>query len=166
MEGRTENPGEKEDDIVEDISNDLCPLTSVIGTDGAVWKAGVPVPDALDITREWLAGLDQSEDGIEVDPQVLDGLEEKALAMRRELKGEICLFSVVVVPIFSFLVCVQFPLLGCKDLFLLARDLGIEEEIKDREFRINDQFTNLRKHGYRIHSVFIHRGKHKVSRTI
>lgn len=70
-----------------------------------MWKAGVPIPDALDITREWLAGLDQNEDGIEVDPQVLDGLEEKALAMRRELKGEICLVSVVVVPFFPFSVC-------------------------------------------------------------
>lgn len=47
------------------------------------------MPDALDITREWLAGLDQGEDGIEVDPRVLDGLEERASTMRGELKGEI-----------------------------------------------------------------------------
>lgn len=109
MEGGTENPGEKKDGVIEDISNNPCSLIPVIGINRAVWKAGVPVPDALDITREWLAGLDQSEDGIAVDPQVLDGLEQKALAMRRELKGEICLFPVVVVPFFSFLVCVRFP---------------------------------------------------------
>lgn len=53
------------------------------------------MPDALDITREWLSGLDQSEDGIEVDPQVLVGLEEKASAMRGELKGETCEYSLV-----------------------------------------------------------------------
>lgn len=80
--------------------------------------------------------------------------------MRRELKGEIRLFPIAVVT-YSLLFnsCSIFTNNFCKGLCLLARDLGIEEEIKDRESRINDQFTNLRRHGYRIHSVFIHRGK-------
>lgn len=34
----------------------------------------------------------------------------------------------------------------------------IERETKDLESRINQQFTDLRKYGYRLHSVFIHRG--------
>jgi ubiquitin carboxyl-terminal hydrolase 25/28 len=34
----------------------------------------------------------------------------------------------------------------------------IDKNIKDLESRINQQFTDLRKYGYRIHSVFIHRG--------
>lgn len=35
---------------------------------------------------------------------------------------------------------------------------SIDQKIKQLESRINQQFTDLRKHGYRIHSVFIHRG--------
>lgn len=35
---------------------------------------------------------------------------------------------------------------------------SIDQNIKELESRINQQFTDLRKHGYRIHSVFIHRG--------
>jgi ubiquitin carboxyl-terminal hydrolase 25/28 len=34
----------------------------------------------------------------------------------------------------------------------------IDKEIKGLESRINQQFTDLRKYGYHIHSVFIHRG--------
>ncbi|KAF8541938.1 hypothetical protein BDD12DRAFT_827425 [Trichophaea hybrida] len=34
----------------------------------------------------------------------------------------------------------------------------IDKNIKDLESRINQQFTDLRKYGYKIHSVFIHRG--------
>lgn len=34
----------------------------------------------------------------------------------------------------------------------------IDKDIKALESRINQQFTDLRKHCYRIHSVFIHRG--------
>lgn len=41
----------------------------------------------------------------------------------------------------------------------------IEEKIADRETRVNDQFTGLRKHGYHIHSVFIHRGRCKIPIT-
>lgn len=51
--------------------------------------------DVLDITREWLAGLDRAEDDIEVDHQVLVGLEERASTLRRELKGEIHVCSVI-----------------------------------------------------------------------
>lgn len=83
--------------------------------------------------------------------------------MRRELKGKICEFSVTEVPFHSLSVCISSTncLSRIQNLCLLAWDLGIEDEIKDRESRINDQFTNLREHGYRIHSVFIHRGKYK-----
>lgn len=34
----------------------------------------------------------------------------------------------------------------------------IDKDIKELESRINQQFTDLRKFCYRIHSVFIHRG--------
>lgn len=81
--------------------------------------------------------------------------------MREELKGEIC-ESFVEVPFHSSVCAISTNYSsGLQNLCLLARDLGIEDEIKDRESRINDQFTNLREHGYRIHSVFIHRGKYK-----
>ena len=35
---------------------------------------------------------------------------------------------------------------------------AIDKDIKALESRINQQFTDLRKYCYRIHSVFIHRG--------
>lgn len=35
---------------------------------------------------------------------------------------------------------------------------GIDKDIRELESRINQQFTDLRRFGYRIHSVFIHRG--------
>lgn len=44
-------------------------------------------------------------------------------------------------------------------ILILLRVIGIEDGIKGLEFRINNQFTDLHNHGYRIHSVFIHRGK-------
>lgn len=84
-------------------------------------QAGVKLSEALDLTREWLSGIDSTEDDMEINPTVLAELEERSKAMRRELEV-------------------------------------LEQDIKDRESRINSQFTDMRKHGYRIHSVFIHRG--------
>ncbi|KAI5842390.1 hypothetical protein DFP73DRAFT_479904, partial [Morchella snyderi] len=84
-------------------------------------QAGVKLSEALDLTREWLSGIDSTEDDMEINPTVLAELEERSKAMRRELEA-------------------------------------LEQDIKDRESRINSQFTDMHKHGYRIHSVFIHRG--------
>jgi len=37
---------------------------------------------------------------------------------------------------------------------------AIETQIQELQSRIEQQFTGSCKQGYRIHSVFIHRGKH------
>ena len=58
---------------------------------------------------------------IDIKPNVIEMLEHRAAAVRREIES-------------------------------------IDQEIKELESRINQQFTDLRKYGYRIHSVFIHRG--------
>lgn len=63
-------------------------ISHLLGADVIALKAGVELSEALDLTREWLSGLDQMEDDIEIDPSVLAELEERASAMRVELEGE------------------------------------------------------------------------------
>jgi hypothetical protein len=52
-------------------------------------KAGVKLSEALDLTREWLSGIDSTEDDMEINPTVLAELEERSKAMRRELEGKV-----------------------------------------------------------------------------
>lgn len=116
-------------------------------------KAGVKLSEALDLTREWLSGIDSTEDDMEINPTVLAELEERSKAMRRELEGKVA---------FSFTSLSRSPL-GWDGGIALQRltiiFVALEQDIKDRESRINSQFTDMHKHGYRIHSVFIHRGE-------
>lgn len=60
-------------------------------------KAGVKLSEALDLTREWLSGIDSTEDDMEINPTVLAELEERSKAMRRELEGKVT-FSLLAYP--------------------------------------------------------------------
>lgn len=57
-----------------------------------------------------------------------------------------------------------------RDVEILMTDVGwygakvIEARIQELQSHIEQQFTGSRKQGYRIHSVFIHRGKHALGR--
>lgn len=37
--------------------------------------------------------------------------------------------------------------------------IELDKEVENLKSRIKQQFTDRRKHGYRLHSVFIHRGE-------
>lgn len=82
-------------------------------------------------------------------------LEHRALAVRKESEGRIphevrvewCSCHLSPRPRFDIM------------LKLIRRLIGIQGQIKDLQARIDNQFTGLCKQGYRIHSVFIHRGK-------
>ncbi|KAL7269842.1 ubiquitin-specific protease ubp2 [Rhizina undulata] len=52
-------------------------------------KIGIPVEEALTLTREFLMEIDEVEDDMDFDPNILTALEEEASSVRRELSGSV-----------------------------------------------------------------------------
>jgi ubiquitin carboxyl-terminal hydrolase 25/28 len=83
--------------------------------------AEIPVPEALNATKNFLNMLEEEVEDISVGTTLCEALEERAAEIRQELDA-------------------------------------ITEETTNIKKRLQDQFTDMREHRYRLQAVFMHRG--------
>jgi ubiquitin carboxyl-terminal hydrolase 25/28 len=108
-----------------------------------VSQVGVDVPEVLDTLADFMEDikdLQMEEDGLRTDPALPAALNHRSAAIRMALNSK------------------QSPLMLLHLVIGLTTPVAIKIETAALESKIKEAFTDKRKHGYRIHSVFIHRG--------
>jgi hypothetical protein len=93
--------------------------------------------DLLFMARKFLERFSETETNVNIPLQLIDGLSLYENDLRKQVESNLP-------PRFCFL------------------KSELDKDVDNLKSRIKQQFTDRRKYGYRLHSVFIHRGMYTI----